>query len=497
MTKTQLAGLIDRIESALTELSSAMAFPDSISFAEVQEEFIRLEKVVELKSFADAAFAYAADKAEAGRLVGAVHATEFLTRRLGLSKAEARSRLERGHALFSPPEPEPMPEPEPEPAETAEQRRAREEELARVRRAEEERQRRAREAQEKAREEAQKAAANADKQRMIHRELEHLNKHASLSREELLAEALVEGRHRSLEDLRVWLREKIRQANKAGRRPDGSRDPFAALRKRKVIVGPQDSDGGARVSMYLAGAELAKLKAALAPGRAPGSNTPVPPEEDKRTMAARMADQFSAILDHFLAAGPGSAARQGVGSVVVSFTAEELESLSPTDRFPSNTGDMLSTADILRLGAAQYDLGVLHDTDGQVLDLGRTVRSASLMQRLALFAQELCCTRGPCQTGLAQSHVHHLQAWAKGGRSDIENLTLQCPTHHAANRDERDGAFGLGHMDKDPTTGRTGWVPPGGGPPEFNESAFQNESAGAKIRRRQAAGEVSEPPAPE
>ncbi|HHU66268.1 hypothetical protein [Corynebacterium sp.] len=50
-----------------------------------------------------------------------------------------------------------------------------------------------------------------------------------------------------------------------------------------------------------------------------------------------------------------------------------------------------------------------------------------------------------------------------------------------------DAAFGLGHMDKDPTTGRTGWAPSDGGAMEFNDSAFQSESAGAKIRRRHRA----------
>ncbi|MDO5512239.1 HNH endonuclease signature motif containing protein [Corynebacterium sp.] len=484
LDKAALSGLVDRIEGALRELSSAMAFPDALPFEELHEEFIRLEKVVELKSFTDAAFAYAAERADAGRLVGGVHASEYLTRKLGLSKAEARSRLNRGQDLFSPPAPEPMPEPTPEPDENEEQRRAREEELARIRREEEERAARAKQAQERARREAQEAAATAEKQRMINRELEHLNKYATLSREELLAEALLEAKKRGLEDLRVWLRERIRQCNRAGRMPDGKVDPWAAHRKRKVIIGPQDADGGARVSMYLGGAELAKLKAALAPGRAPGTNTETPAEDDQRTMSARMADQLTVVLDHFLSAGPGTAGRQGVGSVVVSMTAEELGAIGPADRFPSNTGDMLNAADILRLGAARYDLGVLHDINGQVLTLGRTVRSASLMQRLALFAQELCCTRGPCQAGLLQSHIHHIVSWATAGATDIENLTILCPSDHPANRDERDGAFGLGHMDKDPTTGRTGWVPPDGGAMEFNDSAFQNESAGAKIRRR-------------
>lgn len=119
-----------------------------------------------------------------------------------------------------------------------------------------------------------------------------------------------------------------------------------------------------------------------------------------------------------------------------------------------------------------------------MLHLGRTQRSASLAQRLALFAQELCCTRSDCAVSMGDADIHHIRSWLTGGHTDIENLTILCRSHHSANRDQRDGAGGLGHMGKDPESGRTGWCPPDGGPPEFNDTEFQQQSAGAKIRSR-------------
>lgn len=482
MVRQEMTGIVERIDEALMELAEFLTDPTAVTFDDIREGFERLEKVIGGKGFIDAAFAFAADRAGAGRYVGAVHTAEYLTRSLGVSKSEAYSRLKQGEALFGHPKVEPHPEPEPEPDETEEQRRAREAEAERIRREEEERLRREEHAQRRARERARKAES-AEKQAMIIRELEHLNAWADPTYQELFALALEEATQRSLEDLRTWLRARIRQANLRGRAPDGKRDPFAALRKRKIIVGEQDADGGARVSMYLDAASLAALKAALAPGKRPGANASVPAEQDQRPMAARLVDQLTAILNGYLAE-ESAQVRQGVGSVMVSITAAELHDLRPETVLPTNTGHLLTPADILRLGAARYDIGVLHDEQGRALDLGRTIRSASLYQRLALFAQELCCTRPGCTTGASDCDIHHLRSWLAGGHTDIENLTILCRSHHSANRDQRDGVGGLGHMDTDPTTGRTGWQSPDGGQLQFNETEFQQHSAGAKVRRR-------------
>ena len=472
MDADHLATLIRRINSSYLELSALMADPAGMDFDRIRPEFERLEEAAAHKGYIDAAFAYAADRAGAGKYVGAVHPVDYLTRALGLSRSEAHSRLRRGEALFAPPKPPPTPE-DPAEDEAEEQRRQQ---------AEAERLRREQQAQHKARK-AAREAASAEKQAMITRELAHLNAHSEPTYQELLALALTEAQHRGLEDLRTWLRGRIREANRRGRTPAGRKDPFAAARKRRLSIGPQDADGGAQVAMYLDAAGVAALKAALAPGRRPGVNASVPAEEDTRPMAARLVDQLMVILQGYLAADSAQT-RQGVGSVAVSMTAAELEKMEADDRFPSSTGHLLGPADILRLGAARYDLGVLHDDQGRVLHLGRTQRSASLAQRLALFAQELCCTRPGCTVGVGEADIHHIRSWLAGGGTDIENLAILCRSHHSANRDQRDGAGGLGHMDKDPGTGRTGWCPPEGGQMEFNDTEFQQQSAGAKIRSR-------------
>lgn len=197
MGRQRMAGIVDRIEGALAELSGLMADPAVVDFDEVRPEFERLEKAIGTRGYIDAAFAYAADRAGAGKYVGAVHSVEYLTRALGLSRSEARSRLRRGEDLFAPSKPPPQePEPAPEPDETEEQRRARAEEAERIRREEAERLCREQEAQRKAREAARRAES-AEKHAMITRELEHLNAHSDPTCQELLALALAESDRRS------------------------------------------------------------------------------------------------------------------------------------------------------------------------------------------------------------------------------------------------------------------------------------------------------------
>ncbi|WIM73014.1 DUF222 domain-containing protein [Corynebacterium suedekumii] len=295
----------------------------------------------------------------------------------------------------------------------------------------------------------------------------------------LQAEALKEAGHRCPEDLRVWLRRKVTNANAAGRQPDGRKDRLAGYKKRALRLGTQDTDGNVNISGSLPADVAAMLTAALAPGLRPGANTEVPDDKDNRSRAQRGVDQLGVLLSRLLSEeSPKS--RQGVGSVVVSMTTKDLEEMTADSRFLSNTGHLLSPLDILTLGAAAFDLGVLHDEQGQPLALGRTKRTATLYQRLALFAYEGLCACGNCDGAMIHAHVHHIKPWARGGVTDLEYLTLECPPHHADNNDNQDGAGGMGHMVRDPETGRAGWQPPDGGPIQFNDTELQEYSAGGE-----------------
>jgi hypothetical protein len=67
---------------------------------------------------------------------------------------------------------------------------------------------------------------------------------------------------------------------------------------------------------------------------------------------------------------------------------------------------------------------------GGVLAFGRGRRLASPGQRLALIARDRGCTFPTCPTTAARSEVHHINDWAKGGGTNLDELCLACGYHN-------------------------------------------------------------------
>lgn len=64
------------------------------------------------------------------------------------------------------------------------------------------------------------------------------------------------------------------------------------------------------------------------------------------------------------------------------------------------------------------------------LAVGRTARTATPAQRRALAARDRGCVIPGCGVPAEACQTHHVQEWAAGGASDIENLVLLCWAHH-------------------------------------------------------------------
>ena len=72
-----------------------------------------------------------------------------------------------------------------------------------------------------------------------------------------------------------------------------------------------------------------------------------------------------------------------------------------------------------------------HAADGQVLDVGRRSRTVPSAMRRALLSRD----RGQCQfPGCESRHcdAHHVEHWADGGETRLQNLVLACRFHHRA-----------------------------------------------------------------
>lgn len=473
---TEINTAISDVAAGLTRLRNLMQNPDDLSFELLHPNFEHLERALGNKSTIDAAFAFIAERDDAGRRVGSSKAKDYLVARLGLTESEAAARLRNGKNLFAPIEdPEPTPPPADDEADAAAQKKAEEE--AR-RRADRERQ-----AEEQRREKLFEEDPIPERVlNLIERELRNLNKFAVPGPRELRNKALEEAKRRSYESLRDWLRHAIRKANKHAVDPSGKRDPHAATRKRRFSISNQDADGGVHISGYLDASAAAVLASAFAPAKNKGSES-LSPEDDTRTYAQRMADQLTAALGSYLSSGQKKS--DGLGSFFVATTLEELQAMNSDTRFTTSVGIDLSPLDLLRLGAAQHDFFCAVDDKGFPLELGRTKRTASLWQKLALAANEIVCTHPDCNRPWQDCDVHHLQAWSHGGATDLRNLTLLCRRHHVDNNDNRDGGNGMGHAERDPETGRVGYrsAHTGGLSPsvELNDSPAAEQAPARKL----------------
>jgi hypothetical protein len=74
---------------------------------------------------------------------------------------------------------------------------------------------------------------------------------------------------------------------------------------------------------------------------------------------------------------------------------------------------------------------VLVGRQGEVLNLGRRQRTVSTHQRRAVIARDGGCVIPNCHAPGAWCDAHHATWWSKGGATDVDNLAMLCPRHHA------------------------------------------------------------------
>ncbi len=91
-------------------------------------------------------------------------------------------------------------------------------------------------------------------------------------------------------------------------------------------------------------------------------------------------------------------------------------------------GTPISINTIRRLACEANILPAIFNNQAQPLYLGRSRRTHTKTQLLALYKRDKRCTS--CGIRATNCEVHHIVPWEHGGTTDIENLTLLCPTCH-------------------------------------------------------------------
>jgi hypothetical protein len=84
---------------------------------------------------------------------------------------------------------------------------------------------------------------------------------------------------------------------------------------------------------------------------------------------------------------------------------------------------------VKRLACDGSLITIVEDDDGTPLDVGRKRRTVTTALKRALWSRDRHCTFPGCHNR-CYIDAHHIEHWAEGGATSLENLTLLCTFHH-------------------------------------------------------------------
>jgi Domain of unknown function (DUF222)/HNH endonuclease len=155
------------------------------------------------------------------------------------------------------------------------------------------------------------------------------------------------------------------------------------------------------------------------------SSSDVIASEAKQSMepiGARRADALAAVAETYMNSDPVPNATADRYQVVVHVSAE-----SSAAHIHDGPGVSAETA--RRIACDSSLIAVKEDQDGEPLSVGRKTRSIPPAIRRALIARDGGC-RFPGCTHNRFVDGHHIEHWADGGETSLDNLILLCRHHH-------------------------------------------------------------------
>lgn len=162
-------------------------------------------------------------------------------------------------------------------------------------------------------------------------------------------------------------------------------------------------------------------------------------ETFSRHMDRIRADALVAMVEHFLASGPVCPGLQGlkgaercqvVMHVDINTLREQRSGVCCTHgRAHYEDRPWLSPATARRLSCDASLVTVLEDEAGKVLNVGRRTRIVPATIRRALRERDGVCQYPGCQES-EYVDAHHIQHWADGGETRLDNLVTLCRFHH-------------------------------------------------------------------
>jgi hypothetical protein len=156
------------------------------------------------------------------------------------------------------------------------------------------------------------------------------------------------------------------------------------------------------------------------------TTSPYLPDE---SFAARRADALALMAETLLAHGAADLFPGERHQVVVHVDAAVLSDASRDGRAEIENGPPLAIETVRRLLCDGSIVPMTDDADGNPLDVGRPTRAIPPALRRALKSRDGGC-RFPGCSHKRFADGHHIEHWADGGETKLDNLVLLCRSHH-------------------------------------------------------------------
>ena len=218
-------------------------------------------------------------------------------------------------------------------------------------------------------------------------------------------------------------------------------DPDAAARaeldeaervaRRELYVSRGSGLVNGRLDTEAAEALLTALSPLAAPLPGPDGST------DPRSPARRRADALVELVAIALGSGDLPVEGGDLPQVLLTVPLATLHQDDPgaAPSVPPRAGEWPDgtpvPAEAARRLTCDADLtAAILGSVGQILGMGRTTRAIPRRLRRALHARDRGCAFPGCDRPAGWCHAHHIQHWAHGGPTELDNLVLLCAHHH-------------------------------------------------------------------
>lgn len=215
---------------------------------------------------------------------------------------------------------------------------------------------------------------------------------------------------------------------------DLAREERAAHLERFLsVVG--DGMGGVRIKGRCSAEDGEILKTALLPWTKPTpatDNTDADGCEqvkDSRDHGARMLDALIRLAQHALDTEVLPDCHGARPRVTVTTPFDDLRD-EASGWCATDTGLEVSPATVRRWACDADIIPVCLGSRGEVLDVGRAVRLVTSSLWTALVCRDRHCAFPGCTRPPVMCQAHHIQHWADGGKTSLDNLVLLCGEHH-------------------------------------------------------------------